>query len=131
MKYIYAIQHNQTKRIYVGCTKNITNRYIQHMQNLKSGRHASEEIQHDFDEFGEDFSVFLLEEIDKPSVLVEAENGRLIRADRKAEFDWMKKYKTIYEGYNRQDGRAKKYIENDYSYPIEITLKQGLPDVNN
>ena len=129
MKYVYAIQHNQTKKIYVGCSKNITNRYLGHLSALRSGRHASKEMQDDFDKYGDDFSIFVLEEIANPSEILKTDKGRTIRRDHKSEYEWMRKYKTIYEGYNQQDGKARKYIENDYKIPVKITIKQGLPEI--
>ena len=58
---IYAIQHNVTDRIYVGITEDVGRRVKLHFSELKGHRHHNYEMQKDFDEFGFDYSVFVLE----------------------------------------------------------------------
>lgn len=41
---IYAIQHNVTKRIYVGSSANVENRYWNHMNNLRNHKHNIEDM---------------------------------------------------------------------------------------
>ncbi len=60
--YIYAIRHNKTKRIYVGCTKSDV-RLQTHFNNLKKGKHANEAMQKDCNEYGYNFTAYLLEVI--------------------------------------------------------------------
>lgn len=60
---VYAIQHNMTKRIYVGSSANVENRYWNHMNNLRNHKHNIEDMQSDYDNYGEDYSLYLLDEI--------------------------------------------------------------------
>lgn len=48
---IYAIQHNVTKRIYVGSSANVENRYWNHMNNLRNHKHNIEDMQSDYDNY--------------------------------------------------------------------------------
>lgn len=60
-KSIYAIQHNVTKRIYVGTSMDVEKRIITHISHLRRNKHVNPEFQKDYDLFGEDYSYFLLE----------------------------------------------------------------------
>ena len=62
---IYAIKHNVTKRIYVGSTKYPQKRFASHLSMLRNGKHPVEDMQKDFDEYGEDFTFFILGVIPK------------------------------------------------------------------
>lgn len=61
-KTIYAIQHNKTKKIYVGCSTNFERRIKEHLSHLSSGSHENSTLQLDYNEYGNDFSFFILEE---------------------------------------------------------------------
>lgn len=61
-KTIYAIQHNVTKRIYVGCTVHLYKRIREHICHLRNGKHTNSEMQKDYDLYGEDFSYYIIEE---------------------------------------------------------------------
>ena len=58
---IYAIQHNKTGRIYVGRTQDLKLRFRQHLQLLKKGKHGIGMMQSDFDKYGNDFTVSVLQ----------------------------------------------------------------------
>ena len=106
---VYAIQHNVTKKIYVGSSKNVDNRYKQHINALRRGDHYIEDMQSDFDKYGEDYSVFILDEI--------------VRfADRGKEHKWMVELKTYIrgKGYNYKD----KSFQNMES---KTPYKEGIP----
>lgn len=60
-KTIYAIQHNVTKRIYVGCSVHYEKRIREHMCHLRNHKHTNIELQKDYDLYGEDYSYFLIE----------------------------------------------------------------------
>lgn len=110
---IYAIQHNATKRIYIGSSSDVELRYWGHMYSLRSGKHPVEDMQQDFIDYGEDYSVFILDEINEWE-------------ERTKERDWMLKYKTNIRGmgYNYKD----RYFRNGAVRP-EPPYKDGLPDV--
>lgn len=58
---IYAIQHNVTGRIYVGITENVDRRVKAHMADLRKHRHINYALQEDYDKYGYDYSVYILE----------------------------------------------------------------------
>lgn len=103
---IYAIQHNVTGRVYVGRTKNLEQRYFTHMTKLRTHTHTSPIMQKDFDEYGEDYSVFILE--------------RTSENLKGNEFRWMELLNTNNPeiGYNGQDPHFK------------MPLKSGMPKMN-
>lgn len=109
---IYAIQHNVTKRIYIGSSKNPAERYLNHINRLKNRKHTVEDMQKDFDEYGEDFSLFIVDEI-------------ATFQDRKKEYEWMRKYKSNIRGigYNYKD-HEKNILHSKYDVPY----KEGLPE---
>lgn len=63
-KQIYAIQHNVTKRIYVGTCNRSDCRIKKHMHDLLRGSHTNKELQKDFDTYGMEFSFYLLEVVE-------------------------------------------------------------------
>ena len=60
-KSIYAIQHNVTKRVYVGTSMRVEQRIREHIGHLRHHNHINPELQKDYDLYGEDYSYFLLE----------------------------------------------------------------------
>ena len=110
---VYAIQHNITKRIYIGSTTDLDKRYRCHILDLRSGRHKVPDLQEDFINFGEDFSVFVLDEIKDFD-------------ERLKEYEWIKKCKTYDRniGYNYKDHGFKKWINR-----VPVPLKEGMPEV--
>lgn len=58
--YVYALKHIPTGKIYVGSTKNVKKRIIQHMSLLKSGTHTVKNMQDDFNKYGGDYSFYIL-----------------------------------------------------------------------
>ena len=60
--YIYAIRHNVTGRMYIGCSAT-NSRIKSHLYSLKNGKHKNEEMQKDCNEFGYKFTAYLLEVI--------------------------------------------------------------------
>ena len=90
MKTVYAIQHNTTKRIYVGISNNPEMRIKKHLYALIQGTHSNKEFQKDFDRFGADYSFHILEEG------IEEEKALL------RERQWINTLRTneVYRGYN-------------------------------
>lgn len=89
---VYAIQHNVTKRIYIGSSKDAQKRYLNHMYRLRQGKHHIEDMQKDFDEYGENYSLFILDDIQE-------------FAERGKEYEWMHRLNTFTRGigYNYKD----------------------------
>lgn len=108
---VYAIQHNQTKRIYIGSSKDVETRYMTHIEALKARKHLSVEMQQDFDAYGNDFSLYVLDTISN-------------RKENKKEYEWMRKYQTNDPefGYNRKDPAMK-------TIRATIPIKEGLPEM--
>lgn len=109
---VYAIQHNVTKKIYIGSSNNLEQRYKNHIWQLRAGKHHVRDMQKDFDEFGEDYSLFVLGEITRFT-------------ERGLEYEWMRKYNTTTRGvgYNYLDQ------ERVISHGINcVPYKKGLPN---
>lgn len=89
---VYLIRHNKTKRVYIGSSNNPPRRFKAHMDALRRGKHPVEDMQADFDKYGEDYSIEFLEVIEKYE-------------DGMHEYDWMRKYNSHIRGigYNYKD----------------------------
>ena len=67
---IYCIESLSTQRVYIGSSKNITNRIYCHIWHLINGEHHSAHLQNAFRKYGEsDFIVFVLEYCDISDLL--------------------------------------------------------------
>lgn len=109
---VYAIQHNVTGRIYVGSTMNLKNRYKQHIWDLRKNKHTNKEMQFDFNEYGENYSLYVLDTIrDYKHCSIEQL--------------WMKKLKTNNPqiGYNMNNPYFKKRS-------VEMRISEGVPVPN-
>lgn len=119
---VYAIQHNVTGRIYVGISKDLTSRINTHLSALRGGYHTNAMMQADFNEFGEDLSVFKLEEFDYPQYPYGDPRRTEYTRHEKA---WMEKLGTN----NPQVG----YNVNDVHFrakPKEYEIVDGAPTPN-
>lgn len=95
MKYprkVYAIRHNVTNRVYIGSSCHIDKRFAEHISALRGHRHPVEDMQADFDRYGDDFSLTVLDYIGT-------------EADKNKEYEWMKKNQSYIRGigYNYND----------------------------
>lgn len=95
---VYMIRHNVTGRMYIGRSKQMKSRVAAHFYMLRAGRHPVEDMQKDFNEYGNDFTV---------SVLGEVNNGCL-----RLETEMMDKYQSTIRGigYNYNDPHVTKRI---------------------
>ena len=111
---IYAIQHNVTKRIYIGISSNVDERYFSHMYALRSKKHGVEDMQKDFDEYGEDYSLFILDDVNTYEESIK-------------EYDYMLKYSSHIRGigYNYKDVILSRKINK-----VVIPYKEGTPFTN-
>ena len=94
---IYAIQNTVNKKIYVGKTENPASRIEHHLSLLKNGKHPVEDMQEDYNKFGDVFDIFILE-------------SNVEYHDRHLEYMYMRKYRTTERkyGYNYKDTIAKR-----------------------
>ena len=104
---IYIITHNVTKRSYIGSSGRFNVRIKRHLEALRSGRHSVEDMQKDFDIYGENFTIKVIGEMNS---IVESIK----------EYDAMREYRTYIRGlgYNYKDNHLK--IEkggDDVLYP--------------
>lgn len=60
---IYSIRNNVTGKEYIGKTEDLDKRIKSHMSLLRNGKHNVEDMQSDFDKYGDDFTISVLEEI--------------------------------------------------------------------
>lgn len=103
--HIYAMQHNKTKRVYVGCAHNIFYRCKAHLSALKGKRHKSSMMQADFDRFGNDFSIWELETVPSDQRIQVGDHEYQLQTIR--EVEWMIAFDSIENGYNHQDKVAR------------------------
>lgn len=114
-RHVYAIQHNITGRIYVGSSTNVSKRYRMHMALLRNGKHTNTGMQEDFNAFGENFTLFILD--------IATDNSQ-----RSKEYDWMCKLRTNNPkvGYNSNDPyfRGKSEVPFSEGIPIPNDTKE-------
>lgn len=89
---VYAIRHDITGKIYVGCTGNLRQRLCHHLASLRRGEHPVEDMQSDYNLYGEHYTISVLDEINQFS-------------ERHKEFKWQIKLGTLdrQRGYNYKD----------------------------
>lgn len=97
---VYMIRHNITGRMYIGKSQDVTKRTHQHLQKLRYGKHPVEDMQSDFDRYGDNFSIFIIGEMDNSHPYLETET--------------MDKYQSTVRGvgYNYKDPHVTNAIRN-------------------
>lgn len=118
MKYprkVYAIRHNTTNKVYIGSSCNVDRRFLQHLSALRSHKHPVWDMQKDFNEHGEDYTVTILDTIKDAS-------------ESEKEYEWMEKYQSFVRdiGYNYQDMKVR---QKGKVVAEEKTPDVGLSDV--
>lgn len=58
---IYCIKHNRTGKEYIGRSNCYTRRIKEHKAALKKGKHPVEDMQSDYDKFGDDYTITVLD----------------------------------------------------------------------
>jgi group I intron endonuclease len=116
---VYAIRHNVTGRVYIGSSYRVDKRFNQHINALRSHRHPVEDMQADFDQYGEDFTLTILDHIAKS-------------ADNCKEYDWMRKNHSYIRGvgYNYKDRKWHGVCDEDESVVIREENKPSLDGPN-
>lgn len=61
MGYVYTLTHSVTGKVYVGSTDFPVNRYRNHLWALRRGDHPNKSMQKDFDEYGGEFSLHIVD----------------------------------------------------------------------
>lgn len=103
---VYAIRHNLSNRVYVGCTF-CNGRIERHLRLLANGKHPVPLMQKDCDDLGFTYSAFVLEECDEDC-----------RMDR--ERYWILKLKSFNPDYGYN------YRDNRFIPPRDIDLDKAL-----
>lgn len=99
---IYKIENKVNGKIYVGSSKDIKNRWMQHKRELNKNTHHSVKLQRAWNKYGEEnFEFSILEEC--------AEDKRLY-----LEQYYIDKFKSFFEGYNCKERTKDMYTEEDY-----------------
>ena len=117
---VYAIRHNVTNRVYVGSSGNVDRRFNQHLYALRSHTHIVGDMQKDFDEHGEDFTLTILDTIKDAS-------------ESEKEFEWMDKYQSFVRGvgYNYQDCKRRHASRSGVFRDKDVGIKIDQPLTEN
>lgn len=109
---IYCIENNINHKKYIGQSKNIHKRVLQHINDAKNNINKNYEFYHDIIEYGIDsFSFYVLEECSLQSL-------------EEKEMYYIEKYDTVKNGYNNTYGGSgsKKLSSNDLNRIEELLL---------
>ena len=112
MKYpimVYSIRHNKTRRVYVGVSKQPNQRFRNHISALRSGKHPVEDMQADFDKYGEDYKFEILDVISTCK-------------ENKKEFEWQERLNSHIRGigYNYKDYENRNRVRPTKSHKGEL-----------
>lgn len=99
--YIYKLECTKTGRVYIGKTYSPERRHKHHLFMLRAKKHVIEEMQADFDKYGESSFVFTVLE----TVKREPVNGQALFSDALREKQTMLEYRSYLPefGYNYKD----------------------------
>lgn len=99
--YIYKLECIKTGRVYIGKTYSPERRHKHHLFMLRAKKHVIEEMQADFDKYGESSFVFTVLE----TVKREPVNGQALFSDALREKQTMLEYRSYLPefGYNYKD----------------------------
>ena len=105
---VYMITHNITKRMYVGSTKNFKLRIRNHLYKLYNGTHPVEDMQKDFDIYGDDYTIEIV--------------GNINLLERNLEYETMDKYNSRVRGvgYNYKDNHGIPKKTGYYNAKLEL-----------
>lgn len=115
MKYprkVYCIRHNPTERVYIGSSANADRRIGAHISALRRGEHINEDMQADYNRYGEDYTITILD-----SIADESEKNK--------EYEWMKMYESNVrgKGYNYNDPKKVGEVKKKRLSPEEELLE--------
>lgn len=113
---VYAIRHEVTNRVYIGSSCHVDRRFTEHLAALRANRHPVNDMQADFDRYGEKFTVTVLDHIASDR-------------EKDKEFEWMDKNRSWVRGvgYNYNDRKWSSRIkDSEDSTPSEKALTEVL-----
>ena len=124
MKYprkVYAIRHNVTDRVYIGSSCNVDKRFKEHLYALKAHNHVVDDMQRDYDEYGEDYTFTILDRINDSS-------------EDEKEYEWMDKHQSFVRGigYNYKDHHRSQRAKNNEEESLQIisSYESKVGDLN-
>lgn len=114
-KKVYAIRHNVTDRVYIGSSCNVDRRFKQHLYALQAHTHVVDDMQKDYDEHGEDYTLTILDTINDESEI-------------EKEYEWMDKYQSFTRGigYNYKDLKRRAAARGAAEQDGELSMKEPL-----
>lgn len=103
---VYVIRHKVTDRMYVGSSKDVNRRISVHINALRRGKHPVEDMQKDFDIYGENYIIEIFEDVND-----------------KFEYDLMDKYNSRVRGvgYNYKDNHYRPIQSGYYLVKVKMT----------
>lgn len=109
---IYYIRNTLNNKLYIGSSKNISNRIKHHSWQLNSNRHHNKHLQKSWNKYGEDnFEFGIIEIVDNIEELFDAEQA------------WM----DYFESYNDKKGyNISAYAECPCGYPVSDETREKL-----
>ena len=111
-RYVYVLLNTFTSKAYVGSTADVNHRIGTHLSLLRMGKHPVEDMQSDYDKYGDHFYLSVVDKISD-------------REDRHKEYDWMRKLGSHKRetGYNYKDHSCKEiHPSSKYLFEYNGTL---------
>lgn len=112
---IYKLTYIPTGKIYIGQSRNPEGRLFSHRFDLERGCHHNKILQADFDKYGGDLMLEVLENL--------STNNRKTASDK--EFEWMKRTKSYNDfiGYNCNDPRVRNTKTHRFTQKMQEYLE--------
>lgn len=86
---VYKITNTQTNKNYIGSSKNVYNRFYQHIKSLFKNKHHSPHLQHSWNKYGPNCFVFeIIEIIDKNNFKDDKEYMKILRSREQYYIDY-------------------------------------------
>lgn len=123
-KAIYSIKDEKNKRVYIGETMNLTERFIRHREDLDSNTHANKRLQAEYN--SEDFKFCIELILDESISMTSAEEKMLLLLlERKT----INKYKEDgYEVFNAEDS-LQRVLERDKKLFSDDTKEYNIEEL--
>lgn len=110
-KGVYVIVNARNQKCYVGSSKNIRNRILQHMSQLRNNKSPVSEMQKDYND-GDNFIFHVVLKYHETSMEKHKNKNDLLALEGKA----IKAYDAVKNGYNKDDALGMLSYEHDIFY---------------
>lgn len=115
---VYKIMNVETGKFYIGSSKNIKQRFKEHIDDLESGWHSSEDMQNDWIKYGRDKFTF--------DILLETDYANA----KKFEQEYIDKFQLVRFGYNGGKGKCVDNKISKYKRLSEYIYQYIKPSFN-